>query len=554
MARPEAYAKPRHDRRRAAPNPSRPAQDATSAQDPGFMGVIREPFSGAWQMNKECNAQTALAFSGVYACVSTIADDVSKLPMRVRERDDRGIAYDRPDHWAARLFRRPNAFQTGLQFVQQYKTCKLLTGNVYVVFKYDDRQVPNEMHIVDPRTVTPFVTPEGSVYYRINQARSNSNALARLKESDYLFPASEVLHDRMTSVFHPLIGISPLFAAGASASAGYSIVQNSKAFFQNMARASGVLTAPGRVSRETAERLAGKWKENYSGGNTGNVAVLGDGLKWEPLSMTATDAQLIEQLRWSVEDVARVFRVPLFMLGDLSKVSYRNSEQLTRVYYQSTLQWHLESMEAAFDKFFGFTARTFLEFDLDSLFRTDADTRFKAYQSALAAGWTAINEVRAQENLPPVEGGEEPRVQMQYVPLSLANEPPAPEPVEETPPDEDDPDAEEAPEETDEPEAEEMAMSPEQLATLESLKRGFEEVKAENVSLKAELSELRKLAANAQTVADVAHAETELIRHLWTTQNRQLADLTTALATRAPAPVQAPAHAPAREEGGPNAD
>ena len=401
------------------------------ATAPGVGGVdfgfasVREPFSGAWQMNKECTAQTALAFSGVYACVMTIADDVSKLPVRVREFGADEIARTKPDHWAARLFRKPNSYQTGIQFLQQYVLGKLLTGTAYVIFEYDDRQVPIAMHLLDPRTTRPLIADDGDIYYSIAQSHSNINALAGIK-GDVILPATDVLHDRMASVFHPLIGVSPLFAAGASAQTGYSILQNSKSFFANMSRTSGVLTAPGKISKETAARLAQKWRDNFSAGNIGQVAVLGDGLKWEPMTLSAVDAQLIEQLRWSVEDVARVFRVPMFMLGDLSKVSYKNSEQLARTYYQSTLQWHLESIESAFDKFFDFTRTTFLEFDLDPLFRTDSESRFSVYKDGLDAGVYAINEVRARENLPPVKGGSEPRIQMQYVPISIPPAPPAP--------------------------------------------------------------------------------------------------------------------------------
>jgi HK97 family phage portal protein len=408
---------------------ARPAQSgyAPSAYSgSGFLGTIREPFTGAWQMNKECTAQTALAFSGVYSCVMTIADDVSKVPIMAREIDTNGIAAWRPDHWASRLFKRPNPFQTRLQFVQQYTIVKLLAGNVYVVFLRDLSNRPVSMFILDPRTVAPFVTWEGEVYYQVNSAGANSNALAQLDPDLPLLAATDVLHDRMATVFHPLIGVSPLFAAGASASAGFSIIQNSKSFFQNMSRASGVLTAPGKISKETAERMAEKWKANFTSGNIGQVAVLGDGLKWEALTMTAADAQLIDILRWTIEDVARVFRVPLFMLGDLSKVSYKNSEQLARTYYQSTLQWHYESIEIAFDKFFDFGPSMYMEFDLDTLFRTEIDTRFQAYQVAINAGINSVNEIRAKENYPPVKGGDEPRVQMQYVPLSQALEPPAP--------------------------------------------------------------------------------------------------------------------------------
>jgi hypothetical protein len=122
--------------------------------------------------------------------------------------------------------------------------------------------------------------------------------------------------------------------------------------------------------------------------------------------------------------VARVFRVPTFMLGDVSKVTYRNSEQLARAYLTGCLAWHIESIEKRFERAFQFPITYEIKFDLTQLLRTEIDVRYTAYQASLNAGWQSINEVRAQEGLEPVPGGEEPRVQMQYVPLSAANAPP----------------------------------------------------------------------------------------------------------------------------------
>jgi hypothetical protein len=141
-------------------------------------------------------------------------------------------------------------------------------------------------------------------------------------------------------------------------------------------------------------------------------------------------------LRFSVEDVARAFRVPLHMLGDMSKSSYNNVEQMNRSFYSSTLQFHIEALEACFLDGLELPSDLSIEFDLDSLFRSDTEARFGAYQQALASGWLSINEVRAKEGMQAIQGGEEPRVQMQYVPISQASqmpEPTSPTPVEQVP-------------------------------------------------------------------------------------------------------------------------
>src|SRR5690606_8918055 len=116
-------------------------------------------------------------------------------------------------------------------------------------------------------------------------------------------PASEIIHDRWNTLYHPLVGLSPVYAVGINALAGRKIIANSAKFFANGAQPSGVLTALGAISDDTAARLKEHWETNYTGDKVGRVAVLGDGLKYEQMTMTATDAQLIEQLKWTAETV-----------------------------------------------------------------------------------------------------------------------------------------------------------------------------------------------------------------------------------------------------------
>jgi HK97 family phage portal protein len=224
---------------------------------------------------------------------------------------------------------------------------------------------------------------------------------------------------------------------------GLHIQSNSQKLFSNASRPGGVLTAPGRISKDTAQRLKDEWDNSYSGERFGKTAVLPEGLKWESMTMTAEDAELIAQLRWSVEDVGRAFRVPPFMLGDTSKTTYRNSEQLGRMYLTGCLGFQLEALEKRFMRAFEFPDDWELKFDLSTLLRAEIDVRFTAYTQALQAGWMTPNEVRAGEGLEPVEGGDEPHLQSQYVPLSQSGKtppggaPPAPD----NPPPEPDPSA-----------------------------------------------------------------------------------------------------------------
>jgi HK97 family phage portal protein len=412
-----------------------------NALPPLSHGYVHEPFAGAWQMNKECWGPHGI-FSAVYACIAIIAGDLAKLPPRVVRRLPNGQKVEAADHTASAVLSNPNSYQTRVDFWGQFMACALFTGNVYVFLQRDVHNVIRAMHILDPRRVTVMMAEDGSVFYRIGQER-----LAELLGQDYI-PARDILHHRLLTLNHPLCGLTPLYAAGVSAMTGQTIQQNSFAFFSNMSRASGVLTSPGKISQELANRLKTEWDQNFKGGAMGRTAVLGEGMKWEPLTISAADAQLIEQLRWSVEDVARCFRVPTYMLTDASKVSFKNAEQLARNYYSQTLAYHIESIEARIDQAFDLTGNTSCEFDLATLLRMEFDARMSAYQTGIQSGVLTINEARKLEELAPMDGGNEPLIQSQYRPLSMAGEPMNAAPVE-TPPAPPDPEPDDDPDQDD---------------------------------------------------------------------------------------------------------
>jgi HK97 family phage portal protein len=390
---------------------------------------------GAWQMNMQqgYGGLELVAFSAVYACVNTIASDCSKLPMQVYRIDQATGArqLQRGDYYAA-LMRTPNDYQTSADFMLAFVQSYLLQGNTYVYCgKRNGRGEIEAMHVLNPYRVKPLVAENGDIFYECAE-----DFLAGLAPGT-IVPARDMIHHRLPLLpGYPLIGVTPIFAAAASSAVGIKILQDSQQFFANSARPSGILQSSTNIGDDMKRRAKEEWDTAYRGREYGKVAILPTGLQWQPITITAQDAQLIEQLRWSVEDVGRVFRVPTFMLGDTNRVSYRNTEQLARAYLTNCLAYHLHAIEVRLAAAFEFPATYEITFDLSALLRTEIDVRFTAYTQALNAGWQSINEVRAQEGLGPVEGGAEPRVQMQYVPLTQANGPtePAPAPSDEPAP------------------------------------------------------------------------------------------------------------------------
>ena len=424
----------------------------------GMPWLVREPWTGAWQRNEVLSVPSVLANPTIFACLTLIANDIGKLrPMLVEEDDDGAGVWEETTNSAyTPVLRKPNRYQNHIQFKQSWMISKLSRGNTYVLKERDQVGNVRALYVLDPCFVWPLVAPDGSVFYRLSP-----NRLAALNfgvapvtweqdpEGSYVVPASEIIHDRMNCLFHQLVGLSPLFAAAMPAVAGLAIGNNAQKFWGNAARPSGVLTAPAAISKETAERLATYWSDNFTGDKSGRVAVLGDGLKFEAMTMTALDAQLVQQLNWSAETICTVFHVPAFKVGVGGMPTHQNAEVLNQIYYTDCLQELIESWELCVDEGLALANDLGIELDIKDLLRMDSTTRFKTYSDAITGGWMAPNEARKAENMPPVDGGDTPYMQQQNWPLAqLADRPtpsattPTTPPAAGTPPATDDPSAE----------------------------------------------------------------------------------------------------------------
>lgn len=379
-------------------------------------GFIGEAFGGAWQQNLILSADNQLAFAAVFACVSLRSRDIAKLRCRVLRRS--GEIWEESENSAfAPLLRKPNRYQTWLQFIQEWVTSKLTWGNTYVLKERDRRGVVQAMYVLNPASVRALIAPDGEVYYAIG-----NNRLAGLPDGNISVPSSEIIHDRGECLFHPLVGVSPLFAAGMAATQGNRIQSNSSRFFENMSRPGGHLTAPGTIPDETAKRLKEQFEQGFAGINLGRLFVSGDGLKFEPFTMPAEQAQLIEQLKWTGEDVARAFLVPAYKIGLGAVPSLGHVAALNQEYYQQALQPDMEAIEALLDRGLDLPADVSVEFDLEQLLRMDPKTRAEVMEIEGRAGVRAPNEARAKLNLPPVKGGEKPFLQQQNWPLDALSE------------------------------------------------------------------------------------------------------------------------------------
>lgn len=262
-----------------------------------------------------------------------------------------------------------------------------------------------EWRILNPRLVTPLVSSDGEVFYSVN-----TDNMTGIKEP-IILRSSDIIHDRINALFHPLVGLSPIFASGLAAKQGLSIQNNSTNFFSNGSKPGGILTVPGDLSDEKVSALKSQWNNNYSGKNAGATAVLSGGVSYQPISMTASDAQMIEQLEMTATIICATFHVPPYKIGISDPPS--NSAELDSQYYSQCLQPIMENIENLIDKSLELPDGLGIEFDLDSLLRMDTKSRYEAWSTAVKGGWMKINEAREKENLLPVAGGDSPYLQQQ---------------------------------------------------------------------------------------------------------------------------------------------
>ena len=221
------------------------------------------------------------------------------------------------------------------------------------------------------------------------------------------------------TLYHPLVGVSPLSAGLLPAVQGLRIQRNSSNFFANGSQPGGLLTAPGTVSSEDAQEIRRIWDTEYTGDNAGKVAVLGNGLKYESMTINAVDAELVKQLKLSAENVCAVYKVPAHMVGVAPAPAYTNVEALNLQYYTQCLQNPIECIESLLDDGLSLPAKYGTEFDLDDLLRMDTASRIKAAAEAIGGGGMSPNESRRRFlHLGPVEGGDGPYLQQQNYSLA----------------------------------------------------------------------------------------------------------------------------------------
>ncbi len=383
-------------------------------------GLIPKNWSIAWWQEGRV-PYTAGENAVVEACCQAYAQTLAMCPLEhTRDRPDNGRDH-LTDSPVSRVLRSPNEHQTRSDLILNLVDSLEKTGNAYLWL--GDRgigeAVPRSLHLLNPRTTRAYRVEDGEVFYGISNDLWNTFTDIDMQA---IAPARDIAHFKLHTPRDMLVGESPIRAAAASVATANAIQVNQANFFSNMSRPSGVLSAQMKLDAGQMKAMREAFDEQAKDINAGKIPILGGGLKWEPLTINSQDSELMTALRFTVEDIARAFRVPTPLIGGLENATLNNAETLVNFWLASGLGFAMTHVELVFEKAFQLPPGEHLNFDEKVLMRPDFKARIEAYGESTTKGIHAPNEVRKFEGLPAAKGGDEPRVQQQVVPLSYAAE------------------------------------------------------------------------------------------------------------------------------------
>lgn len=372
--------------------------------------------AGAVWTGEEVTASSALSLSAVWACTNLIAGTIATLPLVVyRQKGDERVAVK--DHALYRLLHdSPNYDQTAVDFWEFIAASLELWGNAYARIERTNGKVSG-LHPINPAVIAVRRRQDGAIEYRWTE----DGRYYELTDRD-------VFHVRGFGG-NPLGGMSTLHFGRQVFGVALAADRSAGTTFANGLRPSGVLKFAEWLKPDQRDLAETAMVAKFAGAqNTGKPMVLEGGVTWEALTLNPEDAQMLETRKFSVEEVCRLFGVPPHMIGHTEKSTSWGTglEQQTLAFQKFTLRRRLKRIEQSIMKQLVTPEERsrglIVDFNLEGLLRADSAGRASFYQTMTAIGAMTINEVRALENLPPVPGGETPRMQMQNVPIMEATD------------------------------------------------------------------------------------------------------------------------------------
>jgi HK97 family phage portal protein len=367
----------------------------------------------------------------VEACVSAYAQTVAMCPGDHWRSLDNGGRERVTTSDLCRILRQPNDYQSISDFLLNLTRNLYARGEAFAYVVRNNRGEVDSLHLM--RSGVASVAVDGSIFYGV---LGNEVAEARYDFTAPI-PARDMLHVRLHTPKHPLIGVSPILSNTLGLMMAGVVLDQQIAFYANQARPSFTLETPEKLNKDQMKELRQYWHEQTQGENAGGSPILAWGLKANPITTTARDGQLADMLKMTDQSIALAFRMPLQVLG-IGGVPFASTEALMQSWKSQGLGFCLNHIEEAFGLLFRLKGQPdeYVEFNTEALLRSAFKERIEGLSAGVMGGIIASDEARAQLELPKSPGGvgKMPRVQQQLVPLSYGADMKAPDPNAAPPP------------------------------------------------------------------------------------------------------------------------
>ena len=365
-------------------------------------------FMGGSTSGKRVTEQSAMQMTAVYSCVRILSEAVAGLPIHLYRYNDTGgkeKAMDHPLYFL--LHDEPNPEMTSFIFRETLMTHLLLWGNAFAQIIRNGKGEVVALYPLMPSRMTVDRDENGQLYYQYNVS---SDDAPTMNEGTVKLAPYEVLHVPGLG-FDGLVGYSPIAMAKNAIGMAIACEEYGAKFFSNGAAPSGVLEHPGTL--KDPGKIRESWNSTFGGSsNAHKVAVLEEGMKYTPISISPNEAQFLETRKFQINEIARIFRVPPHMVGDLEKSSFSNIEQQSLEFVKYTLEPWLVRLEQSIVRALLSPDEKkdyFVKFNVDGLLRGDYQSRMSGYATARQNGWMSANDIRELENLdriPAEDGGD----------------------------------------------------------------------------------------------------------------------------------------------------
>ena len=355
-------------------------------------------FMGGSTAGKAVNERSAMQMTAVYACVRILSEAIAGLPLHLYEYGCDGSKEKAVEHTLYFLLHdEPNKEMTSFVFRETLMTHLLLWGNAYAQVIRNGKGEVIALYPLMPNRMEVNRTDKGQLYY---QYTTSSDDAPTVEGSTAVLMPEDVLHIPGLG-FDGLVGYSPIAMAKNAIGLAIATEEYGAKFFANGAAPSGVLEHPGTI--KDPQRVRDAWMSQFSGSrNAGKVAVLEEGMKYTPISISPEQAQFLETRKFQINEIARIFRVPPHMVGDLEKSSFSNIEQQSLEFVKYTLDPWVIRWEQSLQRTLLSSEekkRYYFKFNLEGLLRGDYASRMTGYATARQNGWMSANDIRELENL-----------------------------------------------------------------------------------------------------------------------------------------------------------